>query len=367
MTINDVVGGGASTATLTVTNSGPAGASNLTLSAISGLSGVLSITPAAPVNIAQGANQAFTISCAATSAGPTTQTLTITHNGAAPGAASPVTHQITCNGVTGPSAPVAALGAVTNPAAGPINTTGNGSVVVNVTAAGNSITAGDSSLALNCSIPAGAASFAITAGGTRTITGPAALGANAPPIGFSCTRQAAAVTGTITCAQTATPGPSPASLTAAVECPAGVVAPNPGVTPPSGSPINLVGNPGTALSQALTFTNVGGTAPYTASCAFAGPSAGYTITGSPTASIPGGGIGTITVGCTAPATAGTALPAATVNCTSAPTGLTATYTVNCRAEQAIPVPTMSASGKAMLAVLMLLVGLVGFQVYRRSA
>jgi hypothetical protein len=371
--IQDVVGGGATTATLTVTNAGLTGAGNLTLNPISGLSGVLGVTPAAPVNIAQGANQVFTISCTAAAAGDTVQTLTITHNGenVGGGAVSPVTHQVTCRGVTGPSAPTAALGTVTNPAVGPINTSGSGSVVVNVTGAGNSVSAGDASLALACTVPAGTASFAITGGANRTINAPATLGANAPPIAFSCVRQDAAVNATISCAQTATPGPNPAALTAQVTCPAGETAPNPGVNPASGTAFNFVGGPSTALSGAITFTNTGGTRPYQiVNCAFSPVVAGYTLTGAFPINVANGGTSSISVGCTTPASPGTALTPTTLTCTSsitAPPAFAPSFPVTCRAEQVVPVPAMSAGGKAMMALLVLLVGLVGFQLYRRNA
>lgn len=364
--ITDVVGGGATTATLTVSNTGPAGAPALVLSSITGLSGVLSITPTT-ASIAQGANQAFTISCAATSATDTVQTLSIVHNGGTGGSASPATHQITCRGITGPVAPTAGLGTVTNPAVGPINTSGSGTVAVNVLTAGNSVTAGDASLALNCTVPAGSASFAITAGGTRTITAPATVGPSTPAIGFSCIRQATAQNATISCAQTATPGPNPAALTASVTCPAGTTAPNPGVTPATGTAFNFVGGPSTALSGSITFTNTGGTASWVVdSCTFSPSVAGYTVTGTYPLTIAAGGSQAISVGCTTPATPGTALPNTTLTCAGANAQFTASYPVTCRAEQVVPVPTMSAAGKAMMAMLVLLVGLVGFQLYRRN-
>jgi hypothetical protein len=259
---------------------------------------------------------------------------------------------------------------VTNPAAGPINTSGSGSVVVNVTGAGNSVTAGDASLALACTVPAGTANFAITGGANRTINAPATLGANAPPIAFSCTRQAAAVPATITCTQTATPGPNPANLTAAIECPAGTTAPNPGVNPASGTAFNFVGNPSTALSAPISFTNTGGTASYNVTgCTFSPVVAGYTVTGTFPITVAAGGTAGITVGCTTPASAGTALANTTLTCATSVTGPPAfapSFPVTCRAEQAIAVPTMSAGGKAMMALLVLLVGLVGFQLYRRN-
>jgi hypothetical protein len=362
--ITDTIGGGPTTATVTVTNSGPSGAPNLTAT-LSGLSGVLSVSPTS-LNIAQGANQTFTIGCDATSTTPVTQTLTITHNGGTGGASSPVTHQVTCTGVTGPSAPTAALGAATNPPAGPINTTGNGTVPVNVTAAG----VATASLSLNCTIPAGTASFAITGGGTRTINAPATVGPNAPPIGFSCVRQASAVSGTITCTQTTVPAETPArpNLTAQVECPAGTVAPNPGVNPASGTTFNFVGAPSTSVSQPITFTNTGGTASWVVdNCTFSPAVTGYTVTGTFPLTVPAGGTAAISVGCTTPATAGTSLANTTLTCVGANAQFNATFPVTCRAEQLVPVPTMSSAGKAMMALLVLLVGLIGFQLYRRSA
>lgn len=363
--ITDTIGGGPTTATLAVTNGAASGGPTLTLSAIGGLSGVLSISPGAPQNISPQATTNFTISCDATSPGDVVQTLTITHNGGPPGAASPVTHQVTCRGVTGPQAPTAALGAPTNPPVGPINTTGNGTIPVNVTAAG----VATASLTLNCSVPPGSANFQLTSGATRTINAPATVGPNDPPIGFSCVRQATAQTATVTCTQTTNPAETPARppLTAQIQCPAGTTAPNPGVTPASGTTFNFVGPPSSPVSSPITFTNTGGTAAYEITgCTFSPAVAGYTVTGTFPITVAAGGTAGITVGCTTPATAGTSLANTTLNCTSSVTGFNPSFPVTCRAEQVVPVPTMSAAGKAMMALLVLLVGLVGFQLYRRS-
>ncbi len=132
----------------------------------------------------------------------------------------------------GPIAPTATL-------ATPVTLTGGvGSAAVSVATAG---TAGGS-LGLNCTIPAtGASAFAITSGGTRNITGPATVGANAPAIGLSCVPGAVAVQATLSCAQTPTPVPGAAlpALTSQVTCPIG------GVIPPTITP-NLLG--GTAAA-----------------------------------------------------------------------------------------------------------------------
>ena len=145
---------------------------------------------------------------------------------------------ITVGGVPPVLAPT--VGPLTTPVA---LTGGVGSVPVNVATAG---TAGGS-LALACTIPAtGASAFAITGGANRTITGPAALGANAPAIGLSCVPGAALVSATLTCTQTATPGGVLAPLTSTVNCPAGPAGPT--ITP------NLLG--GTAAAPTtLTIAN----------------------------------------------------------------------------------------------------------------
>jgi hypothetical protein len=317
-------------------------------------------SPALPVNIAQGAAaQTFTVACNATAVGTgIPQTLALTHNATG----SPAQYCFRCDGVAGPSAPTAALGTVTNPPVGPINTTGNGTVVVNVTNAG----VATASLTLNCSVPPGSANFQITSGGTRTINAPAAVGPNDPPIGFSCVRQATQQTATLTCNQTANPPANLAPLTATLTCPAGTTAPNPGVNPPSGTAINLVGPPSTTPSSTITFTNAGGTASWTVnSCTFNPAVAGYSVTGTFPLTVPAGGTQAIQVRCTTPASPGTSLGNTTLTCTGS-NGFTANYPVTCRSEQVVPVPTMSATGKAMMALLVMLVGLVAVQLYRRS-
>lgn len=225
------------------------------------------------------------------------------------------------------------------------------------------------SLTLNCSVPPGSANFQLTSGATRTINAPATVGPNDPPIGFSCVRQATAQTATVTCTQTTNPAETPARppLTAQIQCPAGTTAPNPGVTPASGTTFNFVGPPSSPVSSPITFTNTGGTAAYEITgCTFSPAVAGYTVTGTFPITVAAGGTAGITVGCTTPATAGTSLANTTLNCTSSVTGFNPSFPVTCRAEQVVPVPTMSAAGKAMMALLVLLVGLVGFQLYRRS-
>ncbi len=143
---------------------------------------------------------------------------------------------ITAAGVTPPTANIAGTATLTG---------GTGTVAVNVLTAGSA----GGSLALACTIPAtGASAFAITAGANRTLTGPAATGANAPAIGLTCVPGAAPVVATLSCAQTPTPASALPALTSQVTCP---VSPGVTITP------NLLG--GTAATP-VTLTVANGTA-----------------------------------------------------------------------------------------------------------
>lgn len=365
ISITDPIGGPATTATLTVTNIGLAGAGNLTLSGISGLSGVLSIAPGAPQNIAQGANQVFTISCNTTVVGTTTQTLTITHNGEAAGggAASPVTHQVTCNGVNVDTPPTVSLGTPTQPPAGPINLQAAGSVPLNVDTAG----AATASITVNCTFPTpGPANFTVVSGGTRTINAPATTGPNAPPIGVECTRRDVAHTATLSCARTTVPPSTLTPLTVDFTCPAGTVAPNPGSNPASGSTISFSGPPASIVTNSVTFTNTGGTAPYTVTgCTLGGASPGsFAITTALPQTVAAGGSANIGLTCTTPVAPGAPVTA-TLSCTTSE-AFAPTFTLTCQS-LVLAVPAMGWGGKVLMVLLVLGFGIVGFQLYRRAA
>ncbi|MGD9584605.1 MAG: hypothetical protein AB7V26_13185 [Lysobacterales bacterium] len=358
--ITDTIGGGATSATLTVTNTGPAGAPVLNIGAGGGLSGILSIAPATAQTATQGgAGVTYTISCNAASAGAApAQTLSFTHNGS--NIPSPATYQVVCTGVTGPTPPTASLGAVTQPPAGPINLTASGSVPVNIDSAG----VATASLALTCTIPAtGASNFQITGGGSRTISAPATVGGSTPDIGVSCVRQAAPVNATLSCAQNATPDPDPAPLTATVTCPLGTVAPNGASSPAPGGTVNATAVAGTTATGNLLFTNAGGTAPYNLTSCTA--SAGFTIT-SPVfpATIAAGGSQVLTVSCLAPGVGTSTL--GTLDCTTNDPNFAApAYVLSCNGVSAV-VPTIGNAGKILLASLFIGLGLLGMGLRRQA-
>jgi hypothetical protein len=358
ITINDIVGGGATTGTLTITNSGQA-LSTLNVGAPTGLSGVLSIAPSTAQAIAQGsAGTAYTISCTAAAVGTTSQVLSFTHDGTSPG--SPVTYNVDCVGVAGPTAPTASLGTVTQPSAGVINQTATGSVPVNVDSAG----VATASLALTCTIPAtGASAFAITGGGSRTITAPATVGANAPNIGVSCVRQAAAVSATLSCAQNATPDPDPAALTAMITCPAGTTAPNFASTPSPGGTINATGVTGDTVVGTLAVSNAAGTQALNVSNCTA--SAGFTVTTAMPLTIPAGANSSVSVSCVAPAPGVTNTGTLTCDHDAPNAASPVSYNLACTGVSGV-IPTMGNAGKILLVSLMIGLGLLGMALRRQA-
>jgi hypothetical protein len=184
----------------------------------------------------------------------------------APGSCAPQTPpgQITGT-IVGPVAPTASL-----PAAATMLTAGAGSAAVTVLTAGTA----PGSLALTCTIPAGTASFAVTSSGTRTISAPAALGANGTPIGLSCTPQATMQTATLSCAQVTNPLPSPAALTATINCPA--VGANTWAATPATLTVGTTTAGGTAGPANVVITAAAGNTAagsIPAACTFAGANA----------------------------------------------------------------------------------------------
>ncbi len=359
--INDVVGGAGTTATLTVTNDGSAGPPAAPALSVtpSGLSGDLSISPAVATSINQGANQAFTITCAATAAGTTTQTLTMTHDGDT-NPASPVTYQVDCVGSVTNTPGTLTVGPVTQPNAGVAGGTAAGSAAVAVASPG----VATASTTLNCTIPATAPSnFAITSGGNQVLAAPIGAVAN---VGLSCVRQVAAVTAQLTCTQVDTPDvTNPDAVTVLdVTCPAGTTGPNPASTPATGGTVTATGPVGVPTPPTnVTFSNVGAAPAVTAynvTCTTAAP---YAVTPAGAITVNPGATASVGVTCT-PAALGPN-PAGTLTCTSTAAGFNPTFTLACNGIVSGPIPSMSDMGKLMLIALVLGLGLMGFA-FRRS-
>ena len=248
-----------------------------------------------------------------------------------------------------------------SPLANATLTGGAGSVPVSVATAGIAT----ASVALNCTIPAGTAAFAVTSGATRTVNAPATVGANAPAIGLSCTPQVAVQTATLTCTQTATPAPNPANLTATITCPAVIPAAITAVTAPGAVtlPAYTVGATPSSSSIGLSFNTTGGSS--SLSCVASG--AGYTATPNPLNLVVGtAGVVTVTyTGAVVGTFAGTLTCTAAAPATGGPFVYTLSTTVAAAplVGPAINVPTIGALGLGLMSLL--LAGLAGFVQRRR--
>lgn len=239
-----------------------------------------------------------------------------------------------------------------------------GSLPVTVTGAG--VPTG--SLALSCAITSSTpTAFSITGGATQTLVAPATLGA-ATPIDVRCIRAVVDQSATVTCTQTATPGPNPPNLTAGVTCPGSGGTPNPGSVPAAPGPVAVAGPPSTTASTTLSFTNVAGLVPYqVANCT---PSAGFTTSTAFPLSVPVNASSAVNVGCTTPAIAGTSAPSGTLACTTTVVGFNPVFTLTCAATApaaAAAVPQFGPGGKALLAALLLGIGLFALHRLRWGA
>lgn len=234
-----------------------------------------------------------------------------------------------------------------------------GTVTIDVATTGSAT----ADLTVNCSIPADSAGFAVTAGVSRTINAPATVGANAPAVGLQCTPQSTLQTATLTCTRTASDGTTPGDTTATITCPAA----SSGTATPTATNLNLTGASGSTAGGNVTLGNTG-TASYNVTGCTA--SSGYTI-GSITfpQSVPPSATVTVPVSCTP----GTSASTGTLTCNhDAGGGGTVTGNLTCSVAApgpapAVAVPTMGTAAKVLMALLMLGFGLVGFQLYRRSA
>jgi hypothetical protein len=206
---------------------------------------------------------------------------------------------------------------------------------------------------LACTAPTGYAA---------TVTGsPFAPGGSGGSIGLACSGGAAA--GNLTCTETRSGagGGAPITHTWPLTC---ASAPGFNSTPPDDGTLSIVGIQGSVTPGSVAVSNPG-TAPLTITgCAVTG--AGFTL-GAVTSPIASGGTGSIGVTCAVPAVAGTTITG-TLQCNTnaaAPRDVI-NYNLSCLSQSA-SIPTLGFGGKALMALLMLGFGLVGFQLYRRSA
>lgn len=205
---------------------------------------------------------------------------------------------------------------------------------------------------LTCTAPAGY---------TATVTGsPFAVGGTGGSIGLACSGGAAA--GNLTCSEVRSgAGGSTVNSTWPLTC---ASAPGFNSTPADGGTLSIVGIQGSVTPGAVAVSNPGTAALNISGCAVTG--AGFTL-GTVSATVASGGTGSIGVSCAVPAVAGTTITG-TLQCNTnaaAPADVI-NYNLSCLSQSA-SIPTLGLGGKALMVLLMLGFGLVGFQLYRRSA
>jgi hypothetical protein len=338
ITINDPVGGGGTTSTLNVQNTGNA---NLTVTP-SGLSAPLAITPTGTSTIAGGANQDFTITCTATSGGTTTQTLTLTTNDADEGTN---TYTVNCVGIAPEYSSVPA-------APGPIAITDVAGDMAGTTATLTVSNTGTSDLTVTPSGLSGILSISPT--GTTTI-----MSGGSQAYTITCN-----ATDAIDASQTLTMTTNDAdegTVTYTVTCNA--TGPEISTTPPSGGTVNFQGFMGSTVNGSVSITNQGDALLTVSGCMLGGANPGSFTTAAGTTVNPGA-TGSLALTCTAPA-AGTTVTATLTCNTDDLSEPTITYNLSCLGINP-SIPTLNDYGKLLMVALVLGLGLLGFAL-RRSA
>ena len=338
--INDAVGGGGTTDTVVVSNTGNA---NL-LTTASGLSGVLAVTPTGQQTTAPMGQTTFTITCTATSGGAAPdQTLTLTTNDSDEGTN---TYTVRCVGVAPEYNSVPTAGStitIVDAAGDGMGTTGT--LTVSNTGTGDLLVGAPSGLSGILSIaPNSAQTIAPGASVVYTITCNAVDAVN--------------VTQTLTLTSN---DADEATNAYTVVCDA--TGAEISTTPPSGATINFQGFPGSVVNGSVSVTNSGDAVLNITGCMLGGANPG-SFTAPAGTTVAAGGTGTLAFTCTAPAP-GTTLTA-TVTCTTNDASEpTITYNLSCTGLNP-SIPTLSDYGKLIMVVLVLGLGLLGFGL-RRTA
>jgi len=375
-----VVGQGqTSSATFSFTPSGGSGTGSSTVTACS-IPAPFSLNPANPTLTFTGPGttaQSFQVQCTAGVAAQGPQNLTCTVGGAAYSVA------VTCPA----GLPVAAPTMTATPAEDGDDTV-DGTAEVTFTAPLG--LAGNSTSTINLDVSGGiddgnapAETISITgcaitnnAGGNMSITAqPAATlfptgdaaGDVDTSIGLRCNGNAAATTGELRCNvnSVATTGNTTDARLWELACPPAVTAPEVATNPASPGTLNVQGQPGNIVSAQVSFTN-SGDAPLTVdTCTAAPDSAGITFTAPVSPIAINGGTGTLTFSCTAPGISQVITETVTCNTNDADEA-TVSFTLNCTGANLLPVPAVGGLGKALLAALVIGMGLIGLGLRRQS-
>lgn len=371
--------GQTSTATFSFTPSGGSGTGSSTVTGCT-IGAPFSIVPANPTLTFTGSGttaQSFNVTCTAGAAAQGPQALACTVGGAA------YSVNVTCPA----GLPVAAPTMTATPAED-ADDTSDGTAEVTFSAplglAGNSTSSIDLDVTGGIDDATGTAETVAITGcaisnngaGNITITTPpaaTAFGTGDPAgdvdtsIGLRCGGNAAATTALLTCTvnSVANGTTTPDTRIWDIACPAAVTAPEIATNPASPGTINVQGQPGNVVAAQVAFTNSGDAQLTVDTCVATTDDAAITFTPPVSPIAINGGTGTLAFSCTAPGLNTTITE--TVQCnTNDADEATVTFTLNCTGANLLPIPAINGLGKALMAALIIGLGLIGLGLRRQT-
>ncbi len=207
-----------------------------------------------------------------------------------------------------------------------------------------------------------AANISITAQPAATAFGVGSNGATS--IGLRCNGNAANTTAELRCnvTQSANGTPSVDARLWEIACPAAVTAPEYAV---STDTFNVQGQPGNVVAAQATITNTGDAPLTVTGCTATTDAAGITFTAPNSPIAINGGTGTLSFSCTAPGINQTIVEVVTCDTNDADEN-PVTFTMNCTGANLLPIPAVGGLGKALMAALIIGLGLIGLGLRRQT-
>ncbi|AVP96028.1 hypothetical protein C7S18_01945 [Ahniella affigens] len=372
--------GQTSTATFSFTPSGGSGTGSSTVTGCT-IAAPFSIVPANPTLTFTGSGttaQSFNVTCTAGAAAQGPQALACTVGGAA------YSVNVTCPAGLPVAAPIMTADPVedaddTSDASAevtfsaPLGLAGNSTSTINLDVSGgiDDATGTAETVAITgCAISNnGTGNISITTPPAATAFGTGdPAGDVDTSIGLRCNGNAAATTALLTCTvnSVASGTTTPDTRIWDIACPAAVTAPEVSTNPASPGVINVQGQPGNSVAATVAFTNTGD-APLTVDTCTAttdDPNITFTPPASPIAI--NGGTGSLDFSCTAPTLNATITETVTCNTNDADEA-TVSFTLNCTGANLLPIPAINGLGKALMAALIIGLGLIGLGLRRQTA
>ncbi|MBK8283432.1 MAG: hypothetical protein IPK97_00360 [Ahniella sp.] len=207
-----------------------------------------------------------------------------------------------------------------------------------------------------------AANITITTQPAGTAFGVGSNGATS--IGLRCNGNAAATTAELRCNVTQSANGTPAvdARLWDIACPAAITAPE---YNGSADTFTVQGQPGNLVVAQSTITNTGDAPLTVTGCTATTDAAGITFTAPNSPIAINGGTGTLSFSCTAPGLNQTITEVVTCDTNDADEN-PVTFTMNCTGANLLPIPAVGGLGKALMAALIIGLGLIGLGLRRQA-